>query len=80
MRVPWSQLRPNATIIGQFGLHLCKNGPLPAELGRLINEAQELRNEGDYTAAKLDQDEVAAYVQRSEEFVAAVKGLMAQMP
>jgi uncharacterized protein (UPF0332 family) len=32
----------HATIIGRFGLHFCKNGPLPSELGRALNEAQEL--------------------------------------
>ena len=33
-------------IIAQFGLHFCKDGPVPIELGRAINEAQELRVEG----------------------------------
>src|SRR6202161_267555 len=48
----------HSTIIGQFGIHLCKSGPLSPDLGRTINEAHELRTEGDYTAAKLDAAEV----------------------
>lgn len=70
----------HATIINQFGIHLCKSGPLPAELGRVINEAQELRTEGDYTAAKLDAAEVSEYVLKADEFVTSIKGFMARVP
>jgi uncharacterized protein (UPF0332 family) len=66
----------HATIIGRFGLHFCKNGPLPSELGRALNEVQELRVEGDYGAATPDPAEVAAYVAKAEQFVAAVKQLL----
>jgi hypothetical protein len=39
-------------------------GPLPTELGRATNEAQELRVEGDYGAGTPDATEVAAMLQR----------------
>ena len=41
----------HGTIIGRFGRRFCKDGPLPAEFGRLLNEAQELRIQGDYGSA-----------------------------
>jgi len=63
-------------IIAQFGLDFCKNGPLPTELVRAINEAQELRIEGDYGAGTPDATDVAAYVAKAEQFVAAVKGVI----
>jgi uncharacterized protein (UPF0332 family) len=66
----------HGTIIAQFGLRFCKDGPLPIELGRAINEAQELRIEGDYGAGTPDAAEIAAYVAKAERFVAAVKGIM----
>jgi uncharacterized protein (UPF0332 family) len=66
----------HGTIIAQFGLHFCKDGPLPIELGRAINEAHELRVEGDYGAGTPDATEVAAYVALAEQFVAAVKGIV----
>lgn len=66
----------HGTIIAQFGLHFCKNGPLSTELGRAINEAQELRIEGDYNAGTPDPTEVASYVEKAEEFLAAVKGIV----
>ena len=67
----------HGTIIAQFGLQFCKNGPLPTELGRAINEAQELRVESDYGAGTPDASEIAAYVAKAEQFVAAVKGIVA---
>jgi uncharacterized protein (UPF0332 family) len=70
----------HGTIIAQFGLHFCKDGPLPTELGRAINEAQELRVEGDYGAGTPNATEVAAYVARAEQFVAAVKGIVSGTP
>jgi uncharacterized protein (UPF0332 family) len=69
----------HGTIIAQFGLNFCKDGPLPTELGRAINEAQELRVEGDYDVGTPDATEVAAYVAKAEQFVAAVKGIVSGM-
>ena len=43
---------------------------------RAINEAQELRVEGDYGAGTPDVTEVAAYVAKAEQFVAAVKSIV----
>jgi uncharacterized protein (UPF0332 family) len=66
----------HGTIIAQFGLHFCKDGPLSVELGRALNQAQELRVEGDYDAGTPSATEVAAYIAKAEQFVAAVKGLV----
>jgi uncharacterized protein (UPF0332 family) len=66
----------HGTIIAQFGLHFCRGGPLPIELGRAIKEAQELRVEGDYGAGAPDATEVAAYLAKAQQFVAAVMGIV----
>jgi uncharacterized protein (UPF0332 family) len=70
----------HATVIARFGRHLCRDGPLSPELGRAINEAQELRVEGDYGSGTPDASEVAAYLAKAEEFVAAVKAIIAAPP
>ncbi len=64
----------HGTIIARFGRHFCKDGPLSAELGRAINEAQRLRSKGDYGAETPAMADVEAYIAKAEEFVAAVKG------
>lgn len=69
----------HGTIIARFGQRFCKDGPLPTELGRAINEAQELRVEGDYGAGTPDAMEVASYVAKAEQFIAAVKGIVSGM-
>ena len=66
----------HGTIIAHFGLIFCKDGPLPTELGRAMNEAQELRVEGDYGAGTPVASEVAAYVLKAEQFVTAVRGIV----
>jgi uncharacterized protein (UPF0332 family) len=63
----------HGTIIARFGRHFCLNGPLPSELGRAINEAQELRVEGDYGSGTPAANDVATYLAKAEAFVAAVK-------
>ena len=70
----------NRTIIAQFGRHFCRNGPLPAELGRAINEAQELRIEGDYNATTPDGAEVTSYIATAEQLLAAVKVIISRSP
>jgi len=71
----------HGTIIGQFGLRFCKDGPLPAELGRALNEAQELRAESDYGSSSPNAGDVFPYIATAEEFIAAVRGVLSgEMP
>lgn len=56
--------------------HFVKEGPLAAEVGRAINETQELRHEADYEGLPLSRDDVARAVQAAEAFVAAIERLL----
>lgn len=40
--------KSHSGLISAFSLHLVKNGPVPKEMGRLLNRAQEARNIADY--------------------------------
>ena len=55
------------------------DGPLPMELGRAMNEAQELRVEGDYGAGTPVASEVAAYVLKAEQFGSQRSGVLCQV-
>ena len=67
----------HGTIIARFGRHFCRSGPLPTELGRAINEAQELRVAGDYGSGTPNASDVSAYLVKASEFVAAVRAIIA---
>jgi uncharacterized protein (UPF0332 family) len=67
----------HATVIGRFGMRFCRNGPLSPELGRAFNKAQELRTESDYGEGSPDRAQVAAFLTEAEQFVAAVKSMIA---
>ena len=70
----------HSTIIARFGRQFCRDGPLPPELGRAPNEAQELRVEGDYGLGTPDANEARVYLTKAEEFVAAVKTIVSAPP
>jgi uncharacterized protein (UPF0332 family) len=50
------------------------------ELGRAINEAQQLRAKGDYGTETPDTADVADSVAKAEAFLAAVKGIVSEEP
>jgi uncharacterized protein (UPF0332 family) len=64
--------KKHGTIIGLFGQHLVKEGPLPKQLGRSLHEVQELRTEVDYNIPDLDPADAARAVTDAEAFVAAL--------
>jgi uncharacterized protein (UPF0332 family) len=70
----------HATVIGQFGLHLCVSGPIPSELGTALNQAQELRNEGDYLPTAPELAVVRKYVGLADRLIAAVRDLLSSTP
>jgi uncharacterized protein (UPF0332 family) len=70
----------HGTIIGRFGRHFCKDGPLSSELGRAINEAQQLRAKGDYGTETPDTADVADSVAKAEAFLASVNGIVSGVP
>ena len=68
--------KKHARVIGQFGLRFVREGRLPLELGRAINDAQQLRIESDYGPGSPDPEAVRSSVAKAEEFVAADRGII----
>jgi uncharacterized protein (UPF0332 family) len=50
--------KTHGSIIGQVGLKLVKEGLLPKETGRSLNQVQDLRLLADYRVSSLSRDEV----------------------
>jgi len=60
-------------VITAFGLHLVKNGPFPAELGRSLNHVEHVRLIADYRNDPLEIEDARAVVGQAELFVDAIR-------
>ncbi len=65
--------RTHSGLIGAFGNHLVKNGPVSKEVGRLLNRAHEIRLIADYNGDSVELDDAREMVKQSEIFVSAMQ-------
>lgn len=65
--------RTHNGLIGAFGNHLVKNGPVPKEVGRLLNRAHEIRQVADYNGESVEPDDALEVVEQAEAFVSAMR-------
>lgn len=65
--------KKHGTVVGMFGQHFVKDGPLPKELGRMLNEALQLRTGADYDVMWLEHEEVVRVVSNAERFVRTIE-------
>ncbi len=63
-------------LIAAFGLYLVKPGLLGIELGRLLNQVEQIRLLADYTGEEIDLDKGAWAVEKSEWFVDEVEKML----
>jgi len=66
--------RTHSGLIGAFGLHLVKNGPLAKEVGRLLNRAHEIRLQADYAQSSVELADAKLLVEQAATFLAAIRG------
>lgn len=63
--------------INQFGLHLVKNGPLPARYGRVFREIRELREFAEYAEERVVTEEDAeSTLTEAKNFVERMSDLL----
>jgi hypothetical protein len=61
-------------VISFFNKRFIKEGVLPVELGKSINKAFEMRQEGDYREyVELTYEQVKPFIEKASEFVNAVE-------
>jgi len=60
-------------LIGAFGNHLVKNGPVSKEMGRLLNRAEEIRRVADYNTESVGLSDARDMAEQAEIFVAAMR-------
>ena len=67
------QIRTHPGLIGAFGEHLVKKGHASKEMGRLLNEAKDVRLVADYAGKSVKPLEANRMVEEAETFVAAMR-------
>lgn len=72
-------VRIHSGLIGAFGRHLVKNGPVPRELGRLLNRAHEIRLLADYDGDTVERNEAQELVKQAERSVAAIRTVLVSL-
>ncbi|MCP4696685.1 MAG: HEPN domain-containing protein, partial [Gammaproteobacteria bacterium] len=65
--------RTHGGLITAFSLHLVKTGQVPAELGRSLNKAEDIRLVADYKGDPVEYEQAAWVVQQAELFVQAIR-------
>lgn len=65
--------RTHSGLIGAFGNHLVKNGPISKEVGRLLNRAHEIRLVADYNGNSVESDDAREMVKQAEIFVSVMR-------
>lgn len=70
---PYSSSK-HSGVLSYFNKRFIKEGVFPEELGRSINKAFALRQEGDYREyAELSYEEVEPFIEKAKIFIQAVK-------
>jgi uncharacterized protein (UPF0332 family) len=65
--------KTHSGLIAAFGLHLVKTGRLPADLGKALNRASEVRLAADYTGDVIDAAQARRVVEQAGAFIAAIR-------
>jgi uncharacterized protein (UPF0332 family) len=65
--------KSHAGLIAAVSLHLVENGPLPREVGRLLNRAEDVRLVADYRGGVVELDDARELVVQAERFIEAIR-------
>jgi len=68
-------LKTHGSVIGQFGLHMVKTGLIAREVGKALNDVQEIRQLADYLPAEVPTEKAEWAVEQAHIFVNAVADL-----
>ncbi len=70
------QARTHSGLIAAFGQYIVKPGLLPAEYGKSLNRAHEVRLLADYSGNPVAIEQAAELVRRATDFILAVTPLL----
>ncbi len=68
--------KTHSGLIAAFGLHIVSTNMISRELGRALNEVEQLRLLADYTGEDITHEQATHAVKKAEIFVAAVRKML----
>jgi len=75
-----AEAKKHSTIIRRFGLKLVNEGRISVELGRVLNETEELRLAADYESEPTGIEEARLTVERLDTFIVAIAAFLDRGP
>jgi uncharacterized protein (UPF0332 family) len=77
--VPDAIIKTHHSLIAEFGKKLVVGGQIDAAFGRAFNKVQDMRQLADYSAEPPPLSEAQWAVEQAENFVDAMRDLMARL-
>ncbi len=68
--------KTHSGLISAFGLHIVSANMISRELGRALNEGEQLGLLADYTGEEISREQASKAVKKAEIFVAAIRSLI----
>ncbi|MFO1372244.1 MAG: HEPN domain-containing protein [Candidatus Competibacteraceae bacterium] len=72
-RINPAETRTHNGLITAFGKHLIKTGLMTPELGRVLNQVEQIRLLADYTGEEIEPDKAAWAVEQATVFVETIQ-------
>jgi uncharacterized protein (UPF0332 family) len=69
-------IKTHSGLIAAFSLHLIKPGRIPAQYGRSLRQADQIRLIADYSDEEVDRETGASAVEQANRFIEAVGGYL----
>ncbi len=75
-KVDYKITKTHSGLIAAFGLHIVATNLMSRELGRSLNEVEQLRLLADYTGEEITREQASYAVNKAEIFVTAVRRML----
>jgi uncharacterized protein (UPF0332 family) len=72
-------IKTHSGLIAAFSLHLIKPGRIPAQYGRSLRQADQIRLIADYSDEEVDRETGASAVDQANRFIEAVGGYIGSL-
>ncbi len=73
-------IKTHSGLIAAFSLHLVKPGRIPAQYGRSLRQADQIRLISDYSDHEVDRETGASLIEQANQFIEAISGYVGGLP